>query len=206
MSNLKLNVEKLKQEIKDYPVTVVCASKYLTVEQMRKLYDLGIHHFGENRADELLKKQQQLTDLAIKWHFIGSLQSNKVKSIINRIDYLHSLDRLKLVKTIEKYRIEPLSCFVQLNFTKEITKSGLDERYLEDFLKKVKNYDKINLIGLMAMGKLGNHQETDYIFKRVKLLAKYYDLKELSIGMSDDYLIALENGATFIRIGRVFVK
>ncbi len=206
MSKLRENVNQIKNEIKDKDVTIVCASKYIDTDKMRALYDLGITHFGENRAEDLLKKKEALKDLNITWHFIGHLQSNKVRQIINEIDYLHSLDRIKLVKEIQKYRKEPLKAFVQLNLTKEITKSGMDEKNLELFLKTVTKYDKINIIGLMAMGKHKNAKETKHIFKRVCLLAKYYKLKETSIGMSDDYLIALDVGTTFIRIGRKLIN
>ncbi len=203
---IKANVSKLKESIKDKDVTIVCASKYISVEVMRYLYSLGITHFGESRADELLKKKAALKDLNITWHFIGSLQSNKVKSIINEITYLHSLDRISLVKEINKARIEPLKCFIQLNLANEKTKSGLSKSKLSDFYKMLSSYDKIIPVGIMQMGVYNNLELTNKIYKEAASLSQELNLKELSIGMSDDYLIGIKNGATFIRIGSLFTK
>ncbi len=198
-------IKQLKEKANKKKATLICASKNFNYKQMENLYEKGITDFGENRANDLLNKKQVLSDLKINWHFIGHLQSNKVRNIINEIDYLHSLDRIKLAKVIQKYRKDKLKCFVQLNLTGEYSKSGLEEQFLEDFLKKLKKYDKIQVIGLMTIGKQNDLNETAYIFRRLKLLAKYYKLKELSMGMTDDYQLALENGATYLRIGRLFL-
>lgn len=203
---LKNNVKKLKDSLKETNVVIVCASKYLKTDVMRELYKLGITHFGESRADELLKKQEELKDLNITWHFIGSLQSNKVRSIINKITYLHSLDRKSLAKAIQKYRIEPLKCFIQLNLANESTKSGLSSANLPSFYQNIKNYDKIKPIGLMQMGVYNDLELTESIYQEAFRLKKEHNFKELSMGMSDDYLLATENGATFIRVGSLFIK
>lgn len=203
---LKNNVNKLKESLKDYDVTIVCASKYFKIDIMRELYKLGITHFGESRADELLKKKEELKDLEITWHFIGSLQSNKVKNIINEITYLHSLERKSLAKAIQKYRIEPLKCFIQLNLGDEPTKSGLSSRKLASFYQNIENYDKIIPIGLMQMGVYDNIDLTENIYQEANELKIKYNFKELSMGMSDDYLLAVRNGATFIRVGSIFIK
>lgn len=205
-NKIEKNIKKLKSNLKNTDLTIVCASKYFTVDVMRKLYSLGITHFGESRTFELLKKQQQLKDLNITWHFIGSLQTNKVKSIINKISYLHSLDRLSLVKEIEKHRIKPLKCFIQLNLAGEKTKSGLLKEKVFDFYQLLKKYDKIKPIGLMQMGVYNNLELTKEVYEAANKLNKKLNFKELSIGMSDDYLIAVDNGATFLRIGRLFIK
>lgn len=207
MSNkIEKNIKKLKESLKNTNLTIVCASKYFTVEMIRELYSLGITHFGESRADEFLNKYQKLTDLNITWHFIGSLQTNKVKTIINKISYLHSLDRLSLVKAIEKYRVKPLNCFIQLNLAQEKTKSGLAKEKLFDFYQLLKKYDKIKPVGLMQMGVYDDLKLTKEIYHEANNLNKKLQLKELSMGMSDDYLIAVDNGATFLRIGRLFYK
>lgn len=205
-NKLKENVILLNESIKDHNITVVCASKYFTVEIIKELYNLGITHFGESRADEFLNKKEQLKDLNITWHFIGSLQTNKVKMIINEISYLHSLDRESLLKAINKYRKEPLNCFIQLNLAEEKTKSGLLNENLVNFIHKLKKYDKIKPIGLMQMGVYNNLKLTEEIYEKAALLNKNNNFKELSMGMSDDYLVAVSNGATFIRIGSLFVK
>lgn len=200
------NVYNLKRSIDNRNVTIVCASKYFTVEIMRYLYSLGITHFGESRVDELLKKKTELKDLKITWHFIGSLQSKKVKKVINEIDYLHSLERESLAKEINKYRIEPLSCFIQVNLSKEATKSGLLSGKLTEFINKIEKYDKIKPIGLMQMGVYANLDLTKRAYEEAFLLNKKYNFKELSMGMSEDYLLAIPLGATYIRIGSLFVK
>lgn len=203
---LEENLNSLNENLKGKKVTIVCASKHYSVDIIRKLYSLGITHFGESRADDLLTKKRELQDLNITWHFIGSLQTNKVKSIINEISYLHSLDRESLLKAINKYRIEPLNCFIQTNLALEDTKRGLFSEKLKEFIPKVKKYDKIKPIGLMQMGVYNNLELTKKIYKQANRLNKIYDFKELSMGMSDDYLLALSNGATFIRIGSLFIK
>lgn len=206
MSNYEQNLTEIRANFKKSKAKIICASKYIEADSIRKLYHLGVTDFGENRTDALLKKKEALKDLNITWHFIGHLQSNKVKSIINEIDYLHSLDSLKLAKLIQTYREKPLKCFIEINVLEDIKKTGIYEEYLDELIQKLKKYDKIELVGFMAMGKQNNLSKTDEVFKRVNLLKKYYKLPELSIGMSDDYQIAIENGATMVRIGRLLVK
>ncbi len=203
---LKRNVEKIKKSINNDNVTIVCASKYFDTNIMRDLYSLGITHFGESRADELLKKKEELKDLNITWHFIGSLQTNKVRSIINEISYLHSVERESLLKEITKRRKTPLNVFIQTNLGLEQTKSGLSVANLSNFIHIVKKYDKIKPIGLMQMGVYDNIKLTKQIYKQAADLNNKYKFKELSMGMSDDYLIAVSNGATFVRIGSLFIK
>jgi|SRR5690554_5604026 len=187
-------------------VVIVCASKYYNEKTIRYLYSLGITHFGESRTKDLLEKQQQLKDLNITWHFIGSLQTNKVKDIINNISYLHSLDRESLAKEINKHRIKPLKCFIQLNLANEKTKKGLSKSKLSDFYELLKEYDKIKPIGIMQMGVYNNPSLTKEVYKEANSIKNNLNLEELSIGMSNDYLTAIDNGATFIRIGSLFTK
>jgi PLP dependent protein len=184
--------------------TTICASKYFDSEQMIKLYQKGVVHFGENRAQDLLKKQEILHDLPIVWHFIGHLQTNKVKDMINQIDYLHTLDRMSLADSIEKYRLTPLQCFIQVNLTDESQKSGINPDNLAQFLIEIKKYDKIEIIGLMTIGKDHDPEITEKAFQSLNHLATLHGLKEKSMGMSDDYEIALKHGATYIRLGRKF--
>jgi len=206
MSNYEQNLTEIRSNFKKSKARIICASKYIEADSIRELYHLGITDFGENRTDALLNKKEALKDLNITWHFIGHLQSNKVKSIINEIDYLHSLDSLKLAKLIQTYREKPLKCFIEINVLEDIKKTGIYEDYLDELIQKLKKYDKIEIVGFMAMGKQNNLSKTDEVFKRLNLLKKYYKLPELSIGMSDDYQIAIENGATMVRIGRLLVK
>jgi pyridoxal phosphate enzyme (YggS family) len=190
----------------DQNQTIICASKYYDEFQIRKLYSKGVFHFGENRVQDLLKKIANLSDLEITWHFIGHLQTNKVKMMINSISYLHTLDRLNLLEMIQKYRIKPLNCFIQVNMTKEDQKSGINPDYLEEFLIEIKKYDKINIVGLMTLGKDQDEIETKKAFKGLLDLKEKYHLKYLSMGMSDDYELALHYQATHLRIGRKFTE
>ena len=176
---------------------VVVASKYMSINNMQNLYNDGCRDFGENRADELLGKISNLPN-DITWHFIGSLQTNKVKKIINKITYLHSLDRISLAKSIQKYRLEPLNCFIQINFTKEIHKSGIFLEDLKEFMNSLNKYDKIRVVGFMAMGEFDDLALTEKIFSEMLKLKNGY---KLSMGMSNDYRIALKYKADYIRIG-----
>lgn len=194
-------------------VRIVAATKYFTPGEMRELYDEGIHDFGENRDDALLEKQDALKDLPIKWHFIGTLQTKKVKKVINTIDCLHSLDRLKLAKEIDKRRTSPLDCFVQVNISDEDAKHGLAPDDVATFLMALQDYPNVHVIGLMGMAA---HTDDERIIAHQfqilnelqRTLAADYDihLTELSIGMSNDYRIALKHNATVLRLGSVLFK
>ncbi len=206
MSNLTNNVFLLNEELKGNNVKVVAISKTYTIDQVRTLYNLGIKDFGENRSNLLLEKKEELKDLDITWHFVGHLQSNKVKEVINEIDYLHSLERLSLAKAINKHRLTPLKCFIQVNIVKEESKHGV---YLEDlitFINNLKKYDKIEIVGFMAMGVNNDLSQTEKIFKKISEISKLTNYHELSMGMSDDYKLALKYNTTFIRVGRMLVR
>lgn len=200
-----MNEEKIKNILKNIGSTcLVAATKYITSEEMKKLFSLGIKNFGENRVDSFIKKYDELSSLDVKWHFIGHLQRNKALKIINKIDVLHSLDSLFLASLIEKYRDRPLDVFVELKLTNNQLKSGVKEEDLPLFIEELKKYKKINVLGFMVMTDKDNTlEEKRIIFKKAKYLASLYSYKDLSMGMSDDYQIALEEGATYIRLGRI---
>ena len=205
--------DDIKEFIKTIPsdITLVAATKYVDEKQMRVLYNSGVYNFGENRVDAFLEKYESLKDLDIKWHFIGHLQRNKTKDVINRIDYLHSLDSLKLAMEIEKYRTTPLDVFVEVSINLEESKNGVPYYEVESFIKSLLNYQKIHLVGLMMM----TVKESDDKDNQFAKLSKIRDELEsklnikipyLSMGMSDDYLLAIKEGATHIRLGRVLFK
>ena len=185
---------------------VICASKYFTVEQIKKLYELGVRDFGENRVQDMLKKMEDLSDLPIVWHFIGHLQTNKVKAMINKIDILHTLDRLSLAQFIQTYREKPLPCFIQVNLTEESQKSGINPENLAQFFNDIKNYDKIEIIGFMTMGKDDDLLITEKAFRKLDELASLYQFPYRSMGMTNDYELALKYHATHLRIGRKFLE
>ena len=192
-------------------VTLVAATKYVDSRQMLKLLDYNIVNFGENRVDSFLQKYEELKDYnQIKWHFIGTLQTNKVKKMINKISYLHSLNSIKLASFIDKYRTSPLDCFLEINLTRSSTKTGILPNEVIDTLNQIKNFKNVNIIGLMTMTEPNmTDKEKEQIFNKLNSLKQelnnlgFLNIKELSMGMSDDYLIAISSGATFVRLGRI---
>ncbi len=195
------------------PVTIVAATKYFTADEMRELYQTGIHDFGENRDDAFIEKYEALADLPITWHFIGTLQTKKVKKIIHQIDYLHSLDSIKLAEEIDKRRTSPLKCFLQVNISDEDSKHGFNTDEVIPVLQELQAYPNVQIIGFMGMAEYTEDPTTiGREFQKLNDLQDIvkselgFELVELSIGMSNDYLIALEHNATFLRLGSVLFK
>ncbi|MDD4194373.1 MAG: YggS family pyridoxal phosphate-dependent enzyme [Acholeplasmataceae bacterium] len=190
--------------ITNFNGTIVCASKYFDADEIRILYQKGVHDFGENKVQDFLKKVELLKDLDITWHFIGHLQSNKVKDMINHMSLLHTLDRFSVAKEIQKHANQSVNCLIQVNLTEEDQKSGVNPDNLDQFLLEIKKYDKINIVGFMTMGKLDDLEMTEIAFKKLDELANLYHLPYRSMGMTDDYEIAIKHHATHLRIGRKF--
>ncbi|EUJ32084.1 hypothetical protein MFLO_07862 [Listeria floridensis FSL S10-1187] len=196
-------------------VHLVAVTKTIDVEGIKELYDLGIRDFGENRVDVFLEKYEALKDYSdIRWHFIGSLQTRKVKEILTKVDYIHSLDRESLAKEIEKRAEQPVRCFLQLNISGEESKHGFTKESATEFLKRA-DFKQIEIVGLMTMAPI-TEDETylHHIFHDLKeaqeelaaLRLNRVTANELSMGMTNDYMIAVEEGATFIRVGRALVN
>ena len=204
--------EDIDSFIKKIPnnVILVAATKYASIDDMFILLKHGINNFGENRVDSFLNKYNELKNENIIWHFIGHLQRNKCKDIINKIDILHSLDSLELAKIKKKERHDILPTFIEVSINLEENKNGVDYRYLKDFIIKMKEFKKIKIIGLMMMSKkYSNHDELINQFKKIKELRNNLEqelnisLPYLSMGMSDDYVEAISQGANYIRLGRI---
>lgn len=204
--------DKIKKDVPE-TVTIVAATKYFTPSEMLELFNTGITHFGENRVEALLEKREVLKDTPITWHFIGTLQTKKVKKMINDIEYLHSLNTLKLAEEINKRRTSPLKCFVQVNISNEFSKHGFDKEEVIPFLNEISSLKNIEVIGLMGMAAYTDDEPTirssfqilNDLQKEIKDTMNI-DLKDLSIGMSNDYLIALKHNATYLRLGSVLFK
>lgn len=212
--SIKQNVQQISQRIEkvNKEAMLVAVTKYVGQQEIRELLEAGISHFGENRVPSLLEKQSLLKDVSqsIQWHFIGNLQTRAVKDVINQIDYLHSLDRLKLAKEIQKRANHPIKCFLQVNVSGEESKSGIQPAQIDEIIDQMSAFDKIHIIGLMTMAPIdATDSELHQYFVELKSLQEKIAAKkipnapctELSMGMSRDYLIALEEGATFVRIG-----
>ena len=206
----------IRKDIKEFlqtipsDVTVVAASKYVDIDDMKHLLDAGIKDFGENRVDSFLEKYEQLKDLPIKWHFIGHLQRNKAKEVINKIEYLDSLDSLKLAELIQKDRLSPLKCLIEVSINLEENKNGVPYFELENFIKELQKYPKIQIMGLMMMSiRYSDEQALRQQFYKLRALRDEMEQKlniklpYLSMGMSEDYKEAIEEGATHIRLGRI---
>jgi pyridoxal phosphate enzyme (YggS family) len=192
-------------------VLLLGASKYANAEKIREAYQCGMRAFGESRAQDFLKKFEELKDLPIDWHFIGNLQTNKVKYIIDKVSLIHSLDRPSLAEEIQK-RAERLGkvqdVLIEVNVGKEETKGGVYEEDLEKLFEYCLSLKNLRVLGLMAIPPYKENPEEvrPYFVKLRKLKEKLEDLYKiklphLSMGMSGDFEVAVEEGATIVRIG-----
>ena len=212
--NINQQIINIKTEITD-KVDLIAVSKTRTIEEIQEAYDSGQIKFGENRVQEIVDKESRLPD-DIEWHMIGHLQKNKVKYIARFIKLIHSLDRISLAIEIDKQAKKEgriIDCLIQIKISKEDSKFGLKIEDFECFYKSLKTYKNLNIIGLMGMATFTNNTEIiDEEFKMIKsiydeIASIDYKFKVLSIGMSDDYNIALKNGSNMIRIGsKIFGK
>lgn len=202
----------IKEFVKTIPtgITLVAATKYASVNDMEILLESGVNNFGENRVDSFLEKCRSFNGKDVVWHFIGHLQRNKAKDVINKIDYLHSLDSLKLADIIEKERKEPLKAFIEVSINGEDNKNGVNPEEINSFVSGLLKYHKIEVVGLMMMAKANSSPDSlKDQFGQLRLLKIKLEndfkikLPYLSMGMSDDYMYALEEGATHIRLGRI---
>ena len=192
---------------------VIVVTKYVTIDRAIEAYQAGLRNFGENRIEGFIEKKKQLPDVAIM-HFIGSLQTRKVKEVIDDIDYLHALDRLKLAKEIEKRANHKVKCFVQVNVSGEESKHGMSPEEVIPFIKEMENFEHIEIVGLMTMAPLTEDKEKlRQYFKQLRLLKdkvqslnlSYAPCTELSMGMSNDFNEAIIEGASYVRIGTKLV-
>lgn len=215
MDTIKQRLDSIEAEIKrvskpDQTVTLVAVSKTKPAEHIREAFLAGQTHFGENYLQECLEKQTALTDLNIVWHFIGPIQSNKTQLIAQHFTWIHSVDRLKIAKRLNDARsseLPPLQVCIQTNISNENTKSGISIDEIEPLASAISTFPNLQLRGLMAIPAPSNSTDVQRAqFKAVKecfdaLNTKGFALDTLSIGMSNDYSIAIEEGATMIRVG-----
>ncbi len=200
--------KKLSKEVGTKNVQIVAVSKTKPNKDIIDLYNLGQRDFGENYVQELVEKYETLKELDIKWHFVGHLQTNKVKFIAPFVHLIQSVDSLKLLQEIDKQALKSeriIDCLLQIFIAKEETKFGLDVNELTDIINEVNfgNLPNVNIIGLMGMASLTENEDTvKKEFKTLKTYAKKYSqLSILSMGMSQDYKIAIEEGSNMLRMG-----
>lgn len=219
---VKDNLAAIKQKIeqaaaragrKAEDVTIVAVTKYVSTDRAKEAVEAGIGHLGENRVEGIIEKHEAIGSRA-KWHFIGSLQTRKVKSMIEYADYIHSLDRESLAKEINQRAAKPVQCFVQVNVSGEESKHGMVPGEVIPFIQSLHRYENVQIGGLMTMAPLTD--DRDVLRACFRQLASLRDevqalnlpfapCSELSMGMSNDYDIAIEEGATMIRIGTALV-
>lgn len=208
---VKVNQVKVKEILKELKnVKLIAATKYVGISEINELENLGVKYFGENRVQAFLKKYEEYKGNC-EFHLIGTLQPNKVKYIIDKVSLIHSVDCLSLIKEIEKQAKKHnliVDVLIQVNIAREESKHGFKIEEIDDVFKELKNYPHLNVKGLMMMAPNIDPEETRKYFKEtqnlfIKLKNEYpeYYLTELSMGMSNDYKIALEYGATMVRIG-----
>ena len=210
-ANIKKSVLKANRDIDD--VQLVCVTKYVAFEKMKLALDKGITIIGESKTKELNDKFLALESYKVKKHFIGHLQSNKVKYIVDQVDMIHSLDRLSLAKEVNKRFQEKnkvIDVLIEVNIAKEESKAGIFREDIYEFIEKLKEFEYIKVKGLMTMAPFTENENTiRSVFKELKELSQeikskdynWIDMKHLSMGMSNDYMIAIEEGATLVRVG-----
>jgi pyridoxal phosphate enzyme (YggS family) len=208
MTNIVESLKKIQLNINrtntDKLINIIAVSKTFSIEHIQPLIDYGHLHFGENKVQEAVSKWSVIKkdNENVKLHMVGKLQSNKAKDAIKLFDYIHSLDNQKLADVLAKHQMnlgKRLKYFIQVNIGNEIQKSGVPVNEIDSFYNYCINNAKLDVIGLMIIPP--NDQQIKKYFQSVNELNQSLALKELSMGMSADYLDAIQNGATFVRIG-----
>lgn len=208
--NIKKSLEGTNRNIED--ITIIAVSKNVDYKKVLEAYNEGLINFGENRVQELLNKYEIINE-KLSWHMIGHLQRNKVKYIYDKVKLIHSVDSIRLAKQINKYgskNNKNIDILLEVNVAEEESKFGFKNSELEDAVHKISEYEYVNIKGLMTVAPYyDNPEDARPIFKKLKLffdnLSKLQynnvSMEYLSMGMSNDYQIAVEEGANIVRIG-----
>ncbi|MGG7143684.1 YggS family pyridoxal phosphate-dependent enzyme [Clostridium nigeriense] len=208
--SIEENLNNIKKNISNN-ATLVAVSKTKPIEDIKTAYDMEQRDFGENKVQELIEKEEMLPK-DIRWHFIGNLQTNKVKYLVNKVYLIHSLSSIKLLKKIEdefSKQNSTANLLIQINIGREESKSGIYEEDLSEMINEVEKCSSCKVSGLMAIIPKGNDEENRFYFKKMKSIFddlnkksyKNINMKILSMGMTHDYKIALEEGSNLIRVG-----
>lgn len=189
-----------KKEIK-----IIAVSKNFSADYIKSAYEYGLRDFGENRIQEAASKFPKIVDIrnSLTLHFIGHLQTNKVKTAIDLFDMIHSIDSVYLAEKVSQRSLKKVPVFIEVNVSGEKTKYGLLPDQLDDAVNKISALPNLEIMGFMTVApSVNNPEDARPIFRKLKQLNDLYNFKELSMGMSDDFEIAIEEGSTMIRIGR----
>ena len=183
-------------------VKLIAVTKTVPPENICEAVDCGIRDIGENRLQEAIPKMEALSELPLTWHFIGHLQTNKAKKVVEHFQWVQSVDRPELAEKLNQSALKPLPVLIEVKLHEEPNKSGIDEAGLPSFVEQFKVYKQLLLRGLMAIPPFfENPEEVRPYFRKLGDLAKRFSLPELSMGMSHDFEVAIEEGATMVRIG-----
>lgn len=222
MNHIQKNLQNIKQKIhktclkvnrNPSEILLVGVTKNVSIEKINMAIDLNINNLGENKAQELIQKQKYIINQNVNWHFIGTLQTNKVKNVIDKVNIIHSVDSFKLASEIDKRAKiinRTINILLQINIANEVSKHGIDPKYAIEFCENLEDLSNIKLLGLMTVAPfVENPQKNREYFKQMKkifidIASKNKDninMKYLSMGMSNDYEVAIEEGSNIVRIG-----
>ncbi len=194
-------------------ITVIAVSKTVDADRAREAAEGGLINLGENRVQELVNKYEQLSDTDVKWHLIGHLQKNKVKYIIDKAVLIHSVENLELANEINKRALQhniTANVLIELNIGEEESKFGIGGESVYEFVKLMEQFENIKILGLMTVAPFSeNPEDIRWVFKKMKeifnkisgMKLKNTEMKILSMGMTNDFEIAIEEGANMVRIG-----
>lgn len=219
MNKILENLQKIKREINTNTVRLIAVTKYVDTDAIIEAYESGIRDFGENKIQDALKKRIQLPEKIKKdstWHFIGHLQTNKAKNAVGNFEYIHSVDSLKIASLIsEEASIQNIiqKVLIQVNISDEETKYGFEINSIKEVFPEILNLKSLIIVGLMTMAPYtADEKILRQNFKRLRELRDILQeknntaLPELSMGMSNDFKIAIQEGATMIRLGRILFE
>ncbi len=207
------NLNKILKDVEKYNPTIIAVTKYYGIEKMSEAFKAGLRNFAESRAIESVEKINKMDETSKAqsvYHFIGHLQTNKVKYVVGNFEYIHSVDSLKLAQCIDleankKGIVQKI--LLQVNNANEPQKFGIPKVQIENLINEISKLKSVELKGLMNIAPIdADEKELNLLFSDMKKLQEQYNLQELSMGMSRDYKIAVENGATMIRLGRILFE
>lgn len=220
--SIKENIDDIIKKIDDTckktgrnskDITVIAVSKTVDSKRAKEAVEAGVENLGENRVQELVKKYDELNDTDIKWHMIGHLQKNKVKYIIDKTVLIHSVESIELAEEINKRAIKnnlTSNVLIELNIGEEESKFGINEDNIYDFVKNMEQFENIKVLGLMTVAPFcEDPEDVRWVFKKMKNIndkistmnLRNTEMKYLSMGMTNDYEVAIEEGSNIIRIG-----
>jgi len=211
ITHIAENYRKIQRRIQDAAdrskrdpesIRLVAVTKTVSADRIREAFASGIRHIGENRFQDALVKFDSLQGLDLTWHFIGHIQTNKAKRIAEQFQWIHSIDRVEVAEKLDRAAAKPLLVFIEVKLHEEPNKSGVSEAQLPELIAAVRGCPQLRLQGLMSVPPyLDNPEEVRPYFRKLRELGLAFNLHELSMGMTHDFEIAIEEGATWIRVG-----